>query len=604
MTVNIPRVLKLVLLAVLGALALFAITIILWLRSTLPDYEKTLTSERLTAPVSIVRNEKGIPHIKANTFDDAAFALGYAQAQDRLWQMEMMRQAVMGKTAEIIGEALLPLDIRYRMRFNSAFVRQRSFNRLSPDMRRSFEAFAHGVNAAIQNGEGQRSPEWRLLGVKPDPWNAADVSNMMTATIDLTTGGGWELDFTARELALTDEDLDIVYTPLLSCFPTTYEDLEPAPGANLTISEKCRQTTSASKSFTDPELDGFGTNLFVIGPEKSATGKPIMAVDPHLPAQSPGVIYPVSIELPDEIISGGSWVGSPAVAFGHNSRIAWGMTHLYGDTVDFIVEKINPENPDEYITPDGPQPFEFREETFKSRWGDPVTIRVRKSRNGLIVSDMPATLEDIAERPTDYIAPEFRAVREKFGPGHVVAMKHVVASDGSLTMQAIVNMSRARNWDEFREALRDYEANNNLVYADIEGNIGLQMSAKIPRRIQMNGWNGQRLALGWVGEGEWNGFVPFDELAYVYNPPKGWIADSNGRAVTDKFPHRLASFYSPPWRASRSSQLLAARDTHDLESARSIQLDIYSTKAEWLLDRLGAFDIDSERSMAAMDMLQ
>ncbi|MEO1405708.1 MAG: penicillin acylase family protein, partial [Pseudomonadota bacterium] len=369
-----------------GILALFvviAIGIFLWLRSTLPDYEKTLFGAGLDEPVTIVRDDAGIPHIQAVSFNDAVFALGYAQAQDRLWQMEMMRKALLGQTAEILGRGLLPLDVRYRMRYNTAYVRERSFERMDPEMQEAFEAFAAGVNSAIENGEGRRSPEWRLLGVRPEPWTGADINNMMTASIDLSTGGGTEIDRAKRELALDDDALSLVYDPLPGCFPTTYENVEITDWAGARIVDQCEQQTSAASSYTDPALEGFGTNLFVVGPERSTTGMPILAVDPHLPTQSPGVIYPVSITLPNEIIAGGAWIGSPTIAFGHNSRIAWGMTHLYGDTTDFVVERINPDNPDEYLTPEGPKPFGFREETFNIRGSDPVTVRVRTTENGV-----------------------------------------------------------------------------------------------------------------------------------------------------------------------------------------------------------------------------
>ncbi|MEM9667881.1 MAG: penicillin acylase family protein [Pseudomonadota bacterium] len=601
---GVSNILKYVAIGLAGSIGLIALAFFLWLRSTLPDYEKTLTNADLEGPVTIVRNEFGIPHIEAGSFNDAAFAIGYVQAQDRLWQMEAMRRAVLGRAAEILGEMLLPLDIRYRLRFNTSFVRERSFERLDPEMRQTFEAFAAGVNFAIENGEGKRSPEWRLLGFEPEPWTGADINNMMTASLDLSTGGATEIRRANHQLVLDEEDLTLAYAPLQGCFPTTYEDVEISDWAGERIVDQCAQQTTAASAFGDPALEGYGTNLFVVGPERSTTGSPILAVDPHLPAQSPGLIYPVSISLPDKIIAGGAWIGSPAVAFGHNSRIAWGMTHLYADTTDFIVEKINPENPDEYMTLDGPKPFGRREEVFKVRGGDPVTIDVRTTENGIIVSDIPTSLEEVSDREGDFLASEFAAVREVFGPGHVVAMKQTVMENGSLSIQSTIKASRARNWAEFRDALREYEATNNLVYADVDGNIGLQMSAKIPLRRQINGWNGQRFARGWLGEGKWDTFVPFDELAFVLNPPKGWIADSNSRAVSDAFDHRVADIYSPPWRVSRSTQLLGNKARHDLDSIKSIQLDIYSTKAEWLLETLGQFEMTSARGRGAFDLLR
>lgn len=600
----VTRLLRFAGLAIGGVAVIGAVAIFVWLEGTLPDYERALFSDDLGAPVTITRDAFGIPHIEAQSFDDAAFALGYAQAQDRLWQMEIMRRAVLGRTAEVMGEAFLPIDVNYRIRFSSAEVWRKSYERLSPDMKRTFAAFAAGVNLAIEEGQGARSPEWAVLGIEPEPWSAADVNNLMTLVMDLATGGGHELDIALHSTIFSDDELDLLYEPLADCFPTTYEDINPGEPALLKSVGDCVSAENASIGVSDPALGNFGTNLFVVAPALTSTGAPILAVDPHLPAQAPGAVYPVVIELPEDVIAGGAWIGSPAVAFGHNSRIAWGMTHLYVDTTDYVVEKINPDNADEYMTPDGPKPFTIREETFLIKNKPSRTVRVRETRNGVVVSDAHLYEDADAAEFSGALAPKFSVIADIYGPGHVVAMKQAVATDGQLTLQSTVRASRAHNWEEFRTALQDYESTNNLVYADVDGNIGLQMAAKIPLRRQVNGWNGQRLARGWLGEGEWDGYVSFNELASVYNPPKGWIADSNSRAVGSAFPHRVADFYSPPWRIMRSSELVAAQSDHDVESIARIQMDVYSVKADWLLDRLARFKMTSERARDAMRLLQ
>ena len=601
---HVIRLLRFVGLAIGGAAAIGVFAIFLWLEATLPDYERRLFSDDLGAPVTITRDKFGIPHIEARNFDDAAFALGYAQAQDRLWQMEIMRRAVLGRTAEVMGEAFLPIDVNYRIRFSAAEVWRKSYERLSPDMKRTFAAFAAGVNLAIEKGEGARSPEWAVLGIEPEPWTAADVNNLMTLVMDLATGGARELDIALHSTIFSDNEIGLLYEPLADCFPTTYEDINIGEPALLKSVGDCVKTEGASIGIPDPALGSFGTNLFVVSSKLTSTGAPILAVDPHLPAQAPGAVYPVVIELPDDVIAGGAWIGSPAVAFGHNSRIAWGMTHLYVDTTDYVVEKVNPDNPNEYMTPDGPKPFSTREETFLIKSKPPRTISVRETHNGVVVSDAHLYEGAGAVEISGALAPKYSVITDIYGPGHVVAMKQVVATDGQLTLQSTVRASRARNWEEFRAALRDYESANNLVYADVDGNIGLQMAAKIPRRRQVNEWNGQRLARGWLGEGAWDGYVSFDELASVYNPPKGWIADSNSRAVGSAFPHRVADFYSPPWRIMRSSELLAAHSDHTVDSVMRMQMDVYSAKADWLLDRLARFEMTSERARDAMHMLQ
>ena len=571
---------------VIAIVALAAAGVFFWLRATLPDYAKTLESETLGATVTIERDENGVPHIRAESFDDAAFAMGYVQAQDRLWQMETLRRAVHGNTAAVFGEAFVYTDLAYKAIYQLPDVWKKSYARLDPETRRAFEAFAAGVNLAIDTGEGMSSPEWSLLGVRPKPWSAADVNNMMTVVSETATDGSREVALARHSAIFSKDELALLYEDLPADFPTLYSDTGEIVGAS----------GAGGDADGDPETPG--SNFFVVGPEKSATGKPLLAADPHLPTYAPAMVYPVIVTLPDDVIAGAAWIGSPAVAFGHNSRIAWAKTHMYADTLDYIVEKVDPDNPDHYITPDGSEPFTWREYSVDVDGGEPRTFAVRKTRNGVVVSD-PHLYED----ENGDIAAYFAVVEEKFGPGHVVARRQVNALEGQLTIQSTMKLSRAHDWDEFREALRDYEWTNNIIYADIEGNIGVHMAARLPRRREVNGWNGERLARGWLGEGAWDGYVPFDDLTYVFNPPKGWIADSNSRAVGPDFPFRVSDNFSSPWRVKRAYDLLGARSTHTMDSLEAIQLDIFSTQAEWIMRRVAAFEFRSDEAREAYEML-
>ncbi|MEM8986778.1 MAG: penicillin acylase family protein [Pseudomonadota bacterium] len=561
-----------------------------WLKGTLPDYTKTLTSDALSAPVKIERDEYGVPHITAQTFNDAAFAMGYAQAQDRLWQMETFRRAVMGRTAEVFGEAFFHTDVAYKGLYRFPEAYEKTNARLDPETRRTFDAFAAGVNLAIQSGEGMSSPEWALLGIKPAPWTAGDVNSFMAVVSETATDGPRELAIAKHESVLEKEIFDFLYEELPPEFPTLYEDFEEKPAAN------------ARRGVGDADPNRSGTNFFVFGPERTTTGKPILAVDPHLPLYAPGVVYPVVVTLPDDVIAGGAWVGTPAVTFGHNSKIAWGMTHMYADTMDYIVEKIDPDNPDNYMTENGSEPFLVRDIEVKVKGAGVRTIKVRETRNGVVVSDRHL-YEAGFDAFSGGLADAYAVVEETFGPGHVVVRRQVNSEVGQLTIQSLLNVSRAHNWEEFQNALREYEWTNNVVYADVEGNIGVQMSARLPNRRPVNGWDGERMARGWLGEGVWDGYVPFDELPYVFNPPKGWIADSNGRAVLTEFPYRLTNNYSPPWRVMRAYELISAKQKHSMESVMDIQLDVYSAQAAWLTERLLQFDAGSDAAREAFDML-
>ena len=574
--------------------ALFVVTalgVYAWLQSTLPDYARTLQSDHLTAAVKISRNAYGVPHIEAKSFRDAAFAMGYVQAQDRLWQMEIMRRAVQGRTAEIFGEALVATDIAYRVHASLPDIAEKSAPRIDEETKEIFQAFADGVNLAIEKGEATSSPEWALLGVKPRPWTLSDSNNLMTIISETATDGERELLVETVAAANMPHVERLLFDPLPETFPTLYRDFQPPA---------LKKETPAAPSGNGGSETRAGTNFFAFAPSKTTTGQAILAVDPHLPTHAPSMLYPLSITLPDDFIAGAAWVGSPSVAFGQNKSIAWGLTHLYADTFDYIVERIDPKNPQNYLTPEGSVPFEVEEIVIPVKGGEERRILRRRTRNGVVVSDPLPGDESAAENG---LSQKFKIVGDTFGPGHVVARRQLAVEEGQTTMQSYVKVSRARSWEEFRNALRDYEWTNNFVFADVEGNIGVQMAARLPVRRKVNGWDGQRLARGWLGEGEWEGYVPFDDLPNIFNPPQGWVADANSRTVDDTIPFRVTDNFSPPWRIARAYAMIDARNRHDLNSVAEIQLDPHSAQGEWLLKRVSRFEMTSDCARNAMAML-
>lgn len=599
---------------------LLAGVIYLWLRSTLPDYTKTLSSDALVADVVVSRDEHGVAHIEAATFRDAAFGVGYAQAQDRLWQMETMRYAVEGRTAEIFGKDFVATDLTYRVRSALPTVAQKTAARIDEETKAIFQAFADGVNLAIEQGEGTASPEWDVLGVTPRPWTASDVNNFMTVNSETATDGDRELYVAELQNYHDQKTADFLLAELPPEFPTLYIDFpnneENSGESNSRALDKGEAQTSGdnpganNEPVTAPAVapagapdaePSTGTNFFVFGPSKTATKKPILAVDPHLPTHAPSLFYPFTITLPDDFIAGAAWVGSPSIAFGQNSKIAWGMTHLYADTVDYIIEKIDPDNPQNYLTPEGSKPFVFEHVKIRVKGGEELKFTIRKTENGVVVSD---SFPGEAAFENGGLAEAFAVVEDTFGPGHVVVRKHVAVLEGQTTVQATLKMSRAHSWDEFRDALRDYEWTNNVVFADVDGNIGVQMSARLPAREIVNGWDGQRLARGWLGEGEWNGYIPFDDLPYIFNPDEGWAADSNSRTVNETIPFRVTDSFSAPWRIVRAYDLIRDQSNFDVERTAGVQLDTTSAQAGYLLDRLLKYDVRGERTGEALTLLK
>ncbi|MEM9316014.1 MAG: penicillin acylase family protein [Pseudomonadota bacterium] len=565
--------------------------------------------------MSISRDARGVPHIKASSFLDAAFAIGYVQAQDRFWQMDTLRRTVRGENAAVFGANLVELDLKYRVRAALPTVAKKSAERIDEESREIFQAYADGVNLAIRSGEATRSPEWDLLGVDPEPWTAADVTTFMTVISETATDGERELLMAELEQAESKALTELLTHPLPSEFPTLYRDFGAAnyPRRNFPDSADSPDSDPIETAVA-PGLASFqtvtqrsrnATNFFVLAASKTTTGGPILAVDPHLPTHAPGFLYPLSISLPNNEIAGAAWIGSPSISFGQNSHIAWGMTHLVADTADYIVEKIDPADPTRYLTPEGSRPFEYRAIEVDVKDAKPQRFQVRQTQNGVVVSDRLELLPSSAEgQPSVTLSEEFSILEEVFGPGHVVVRRQVGVAEGHTTMQALVGVSRAKSWDQFRQALRAYEWTNNFVYADTEGNIGVQMAARLPRREIVNGWNGQRLARGWLGEGRWSGYVAFDELPYVVNPSQGWIADSNCRAVEDVLPYRVTSEFSSPWRVLRSYEVLESSNRLTLDDVAALQTDALSTQARALLQRVNQHRSKDPNAKLALALLR
>ncbi|MEL7045209.1 MAG: penicillin acylase family protein [Pseudomonadota bacterium] len=556
-----------------------------WLQSTLPDYQRELESDALFSAVIISRDGAGVPHIRARSMHDAAIGMGYVQAQDRFWQMSLMRLAVAGRLSEVFGATLLPADVNYRIRAQLPQVARRSDERLDPESRKLFQAFADGVNLAITSGEAMRSPEWTLAGMDPEPWTASDINNAFTLFAETASGGDRELWQARLDDALPASMRELFLQPLPKAYPTLYGDAENSPTLPGGVPDQ-----------PSPR----GTNFFLFGPQRTSSGAPILAVDPHLPIQAPSLIYPLRLSLPDEEIAGGAWIGTPAVAFGQNRHIAWGMTHLFADTVDYVVERIDPQAPEFYLTPEGREPFAYDTERFVLRGGAVREIAVRRTHNGVIISDDFLAQAGAPPGMND----RFSIVEDRFGRGHVVARKDIASTAGSTTIKALLELSQARSWLEFRQALRAYEWTNNVAFADRTGNIGVQMAARLPRRSASGDWRGQRLARAWRGEGEWEGYVPYDDLPNIYNPLQGVIADSNSRAVGPGNLFRVGDSFAPPWRVVRAKALMAARERHDLDSVAAMQLDVYSGAAAYLLPRLHNLPLRDGIASDALELLR
>lgn len=522
----------------------------LYLRSSLPQTDGTIVIGGLSAPVSITRDAHGIPTIVAKTDTDAAFALGYVHAQDRLFQMDLMRRYGAGRLAAWFGAVALPAD-RFTRTLGFYRAAEAQYAHLSPEVRGILDAYAAGVNAWIATRPGALPPEYAALRVGIEPWRPADTlvwGKIMD--LQLTANFRGEL-LRARLLQrLTPAELAVLYPPYPADAPVTGKQ------AALDHTLLDRLVAALPSGSAEPTR---ASNNWVVAGSRTVSGKPLLANDTHLGLNSPGVWYLARIEVGGQTLAGVTAPGTPFVVVGHNRRIAWGFTTTASDVEDLFIEQTDPKDPTHYLAPGGPLPFVTRSETIGVRGGAPETLTVRSTRHGPVISDL---------------------ANWNAGDGKVLALQTTWLTDDDSTPDALWNLSHASNWTEFRTAMRDFVApQQNIVYADVDGNIGFIAPARVPIRAKGNGW---LPAPGATGAYDWTGFVPFDDLPQVYDPPSGRLASANNRIVA-KGDFYLGRDWDLPYRVERIRALLDTTPKQSPATAAAMQADVFSSMAHELL---------------------
>src|SRR3954465_9941177 len=546
----------------------------LYLRSSLPQVEGRVTVRGLNAPVTIARDADGVPLITASDDTDAAFGLGFAHAQDRLFQMETMRRYGAGRLAEIFGTRSVGIDTQMRG-LGLYRLAEASFSYLSTPMRRTLEAYAAGVNAFLATRRGALPPEFQLLGLAPEPWRPAE-SLVWGKMMDLELTGNYRGELLRARLArsLSPEQLAFLYPNYPKEAPTTLAELA-ALYRRLPL---------------DPLYAGLAPNIgptyasnnWVVDGAHSVSGKPLLANDPHLGFSAPGVWYLARLKTPEREIAGGTAPGVPFVLIGHNDRIAWGFTTTASDVADLFIEKLDPSDPGRYLTPQGSAPFEVRKETIAVRDAAPIALTIRSTRHGPVLSDMlpVGTVE----------------------AGYVLALAATFLTDDDPPAEALWSASHASNWNEFREAFKRFVApQQNIVFADTSGEIGFIAPGRIPVRRSGNGWLPMP---GWTGEYDWTGFIPFAELPQGSNPASGRFVSANNKIVPDTYPYFLSRDWDLPNRAERINELLAAEPLQSPVASAAIQADTLSIAARRLVPLMSRISPRDDVSRQAIERLR
>ncbi len=544
-----------------------------WLRGSLPQYAAAVPVNGVAAPVRIVRDAHAVPHIFAESEADAAFAVGFVHAQDRLFQMEMARRLGAGRLAEVLGGSAVRADHFMRI-LGLHRLAEGSVAGLAPEVQTLLERYAAGVNAWLAGHDGPWPPEFYALGIEPEPWRPAD-SLVVGRLMALQLASNFRSELLRARLAET-----IGRERLEDLFPN---DRLPPLTTLGTLSQEALATLHAG--LPDPGARG-ASNAWAVAGTGTETGAPILVNDPHLGLGAPILWYLVRLETPELTLAGATIPGAPVVILGHNGTIAWGLTTTGGDTQDLFIERLDPDAPGRYLTPDGSAPFETRQETILVDGGDPVVVTVRATRHGPVVSDA-----------------EPDAALALLGDQAVVALAFPGLAEEGIIAEAVYRINHARDWDDFRAAMAHWIApQQNVFYADTGGNIGMFVAGRVPVRAD---GNGLMPVPGWTGAYDWTGFIPVDDLPQVLNPPSGRIVNANNPVVGPEYPYLIAAYpYELPFRALRIEEMLDESGVQSLENSLAHLMDALSPAARDLAPLLTGIAAPDERAAQALALLR
>lgn len=558
-------------------------------RRAWPQTDGRVQVTGLQAPVTVIRDRWGIPHIYAPNPHDLFFAQGYVHAQDRFWQMEFWRRIGSGRLAEVLGEEALDRD-RFIRTVGWHRTAAQELAQLDPEVRAALEAYAEGVNAYISTHRGRLGLEFTLLGLtgvtfEPEPWTPLNTLTWAKVMAwDLRSNMDDELLRAHIAARLGADAVEVLVPP----YPDDYPVIVPHPLTEATLKAV---PEAALSTCVLGEGDDIGSNSWTIAGSRTETGMPLLADDPHLSIQMPSIWYeiglhcdPVGPECPYNVV-GASFASTPGVIIGHNDHIAWGVTNLGPDVQDLFIERVNPENPNQYEYQGEWVDMEIvREEIRVAGREEPEVLFVRITRHGPIINDVVGGTEE----------------EWSFG-WQPLALSWTALQPGTL-MRSVLLLDKATNWEEFREALSYWDVpSQNFVYADVEGNIGYQAPGRIPIRAA---GDGSMPVPGWTGEYEWVDYIPFDELPRAFNPPEGYIVTANNAVVGPDYPYFLSMDWAPGYRARRIVEPIEAEPSLSLEDLQAIQGDSSPAWAQEVLPYLRPLSTDDPRLAQALDLLR
>ncbi|MEM9971631.1 MAG: penicillin acylase family protein, partial [Pseudomonadota bacterium] len=552
----------------LGGVA--AVFLLYWFFArSIPDYDETLTVAGITAPVEIVRDNANVPHIFGQTDADSYFGLGLVHAQDRLWQLLMLRRTAQGRLSELFGPRTVKTDeLLRRLDFYPLAVR--SLAAQDDYTIAALEAYAAGVNAWLrevnEGARGRGAPEFWLFEPSIAPWQPADsIAIGKLIGLDLSSHLATEVRRARLALVLPEDRLRDILPDIPGPGITEIADfasLFDAPMPRFAASTQGYDDPLSPVS--PPELSG-ASNAFAAAPERSAAGGTLLANDPHLSLTAPTIWYLARIALESGDVIGGSFPGAPVILAGRSDKIGWGVTTAYGDDQDVFIEKVNPDSAEEVLTPDGWRRLRSRTSIIRVKDADPVPLTLRWSENGPIIPGGHYNLAAVTP------------------PGHVAALGWTALNDEDTSIQAILKLMRAGSVEEGLAAGADFRTTpQNVMVVDSE-RIGTKVFGTLPVRGVRHQTRGRLPAPGWLAENRWQGTLGYASNPEVVDPESGILGNTNNKLTQRRFPLHFSFDWGDTQRIQRLQRLMQSREVHTRESFVEAQLDTVSVTARTLL---------------------
>ncbi|HLO30431.1 MAG TPA: penicillin acylase family protein [Anaerolineales bacterium] len=590
-----------------------------------PQIDGEIQLAGLKGSVNIYRDKMGIPHIYASTSHDLFFAEGYVHAQDRFWQMDTWRHIGSGTLSEMFGKGQVETDTFLRT-LGWRVTAEQEYAGLDPVSKSIIDSYTEGVNAYLKDHDKTTlSLEYAILGLLSPAYKIAAWTPVNSLTWgkamawDLRGNMGEEIERAVLLKTLTPEQVAELYPAYPKDHPVIVNQIGQGTTvhaaqelAAVDIPDGTLAALQHNASLLDlalgPAADGIGSNSWAVSGARTTTGLPLLANDPHLSIQMPSIWYqahleckPVTEECPYNV-AGFTFAGVPGVVIGHTDRVAWGFTNVGPDVMDLYIERVNPDNPNQYEVNGKWVDFETRTETIQVVGGSPVNITVRSTRHGPVISESYGPLKN---ENTDK-EPKFVPFKDRAGiklpEQYVIALKWT-ALVPSTPFQAIWGLDRAQNWEDFRAAAMNFHVPaQNLLYADVDGNIGYQMPGDIPIRAK---GDGTLPVPGWTDEYEWTGFIPFDDLPYTFNPPEGYIVTANNQVAPFDYPNLITHDWDYGFRAQRITDLIEkAPGKIDISYIQKMQGDSFDANGQMYVPMLLQLDELSNDEAKAQNLLK